>query len=291
MKVSQLGRQALPYQMILPTFIVIGGILIYPLIYSLILSFFKYQPRVNEFFFTGLANYVNLIFDSEFRLSLYNTFIFLAIALSAEFALGFALALLADSINFRGKATLMILLFLPFFIAPTLAGLNWRWLLNGELGLVNQILSLLHIEKKMWLVLPPLPMISVMLVDIWEYTPFMILLLYAGLQSLPHDPYEAATIDGANNWQKIWYLTVPLLRPVIGIALMLRIIDIFRIFDTIYVMTQGGPGNTTQLASLYIYKVAFRFKQLGYAAAASYVVLFFSVLFILPILIYMEKRI
>jgi multiple sugar transport system permease protein len=237
----------------------------------------------------GVRNFVRLILDLSFRRAFINNVWYAAICLSVELVLGFCLAQLLTK-NFVGKNFVRILLLIPFLTAPTLAGLEFRWIYNREYGLLNHILEALHLfPKQSWLVDPTLAFISVMLVDIWQHTPFMMLLLLAGLETLPTSPYEAATVDGASWFQKFRFITIPLLRPVIAIACMLRVIDLFRVFDTIFIITQGGPAGRTELLSVYLYRVAFQYGKLGYAAAGSWYTLIFSLLIILPILNRMRK--
>jgi multiple sugar transport system permease protein len=152
-------------------------------------------------------------------------------------------------------------------------GLTWRLLLNYEFGLVNYYLSVLGLDRIEWLSKPAVAMPTIILVDVWNTTSFVALLLLAGLQALPEEPFEAARIDGASGWQTFIYLTLPLLRQTILVALLWRVIDTFRIFDVIYLLTAGGPARATETVSIYVYRYGFQSFNLGYASAASYVMI------------------
>src|SRR5437773_8019231 len=160
-------------------------------------------------------------------------------------------------------------------LPPVVAGVTWRLIYNPNFGVLNGILRLFGLDTRRWTWLadPSLALPAVILVDVWEWTPFVFLILLAGLQAIPQEPYEAARIDGANAWQTFLHITLPLLIPAILVALLLRTMDLLRIFDQIFILTQGGPGFSTETVSLYIYRTAFRFFDFGYAAAMSFVLL------------------
>jgi len=270
--------------LLFPSLLMITLVLVYPLFYSFYLSFMEWNIAYARIQFKGIGNYIELIFDSALRQALFNNILYAAICLTVELLIGFGLALLLAE-KFVGRSIIRILLLLPFLTAPTLAGLEFRWIFNEQFGLLNQVLVALHLSSKQnWLSDPILAKVSIMVVDIWQNTPFMMLLLLAGLESLPIGPYEAATVDGASEWQKFKYLTLPLLKPVIGIACILRIIDLFRVFDTVFVITEGGPAGATELLSTYVYRVGFQYGKFGYAAAGSWCTLLISFLIILPFL-------
>jgi multiple sugar transport system permease protein len=151
----------------------------------------------------------------------------------------------------------------------------WRLLLNPNFGAINGTLKQIGIdtESLTWTASPVLAMLSVIAVDVWQWTPFVFLVLLAGLQAIPQEPYEAALIDGSSRWQTFWHVTLPLLKPAILIVLLLRTMDLLRVFDQIFILTEGGPGFATETISLYIYRTAFRFFDFGYAAAMSFVLL------------------
>ena len=171
-----------------------------------------------------------------------------------------------------------MLLLVPPMIAPAVVGLNFRWLFNGQYGLANALLRTVHLPEIPWLSDPNWALVSVIIADVWQNTPLMVLLFLAGLQSLPQEPLEAAAVDGASEWNIFWWIVLPLMRPVIMIALMLRITDTFRTFDVVWLMTQGGPGGATNLITVNAYLLAFQAIDFGHAAAVSYIALFLSLL-------------
>lgn len=263
-----------PFIYIGPAFFVLAIILFYPLGYSLWLSFHKWNLREFKLGipFVGFTNYINLFNNSEFLNSLWITLKFMVIAISIEFALGMALALLLNH-DLKGKGIIRSLILLPMMCTNVVIGLTWRLLLNYQYGLVNYYIGLIGLKPVEWLSSPSVAMTSVVIVDVWNTTSFVALMLLAGLQALPDEPFEAARIDGASAWQTFTNLTLPLLRPTILVALLWRIIDTFRIFDVIYLLTAGGPARMTETVSIYTYRYGFQSFNLGFASAASYIMI------------------
>jgi len=281
-KLSFFGEHYVPFWLVLLAVITIAVILIYPLIYSIYLSFMDMSLGRGTTIFVGIRNYSDILFDDPiFRKVLGNNMVFMIISLTSEFLLGFALALLLNR-PFRGRRFVRVLFLLPMLAAPVLVGTNFRWIFNSQFGLLNAILRVFNLPGVAWLVKSPWPMASIIVAEVWQYTPFTTLLLLAGLQSLPDTPFEAAKIDGASWWQQFRYITLPLLVPVISITAILRIVDKFRIFDIVYVMTLGGPARTTDLLPTYTYEVAFSQVRFGYAAAISWITLMLSLVFLIP---------
>jgi multiple sugar transport system permease protein len=200
------------------------------------------------------------------------TFTFVISAIAIEFSLGMGLALLLNR-HLRGKGFIRSMILLPMMCTNVVIGLTWRLLFNYQFGIINFYLTQLHLSPVNWLSEPNLAMISVIIVDVWNTTSFVALLLLAGLQSLPEEPFEAARIDGASSLQTFGYITLPLLRPSILVALLWRMIDTFRIFDVVWLLTAGGPAHATETVSIYIYNYGFKSFDLGYASAASYVMI------------------
>jgi multiple sugar transport system permease protein len=268
-------RQLEPVFYIAPAFLVLIVILVYPLGYSFWLTFHKWTLRdfVNGVPFIGFDNYVNLFSNPDFLNSLRVTFTFVISAIAIEFTLGMALALLLNHKLF-GKGLMRSTILLPMMCTNVVIGLTWRLLFNYQFGLINYYLGVLGLAPVQWLSVPSLGMVSVIIVDVWNTTSFVALLLLAGLQALPDEPFEAASIDGASGAQAFWYITIPLLRPTILVALLWRLIDTFRIFDVIWLLTAGGPAHATETVSIYVYNYGFRSFNLGYASAASYIMIF-----------------
>ncbi|OGO35991.1 MAG: hypothetical protein A2W35_18120 [Chloroflexi bacterium RBG_16_57_11] len=257
-----------------PAFIALIVVLIYPLGYSLWLSFHQWTLRTfrQGVPFVGFQNYIDLFSNPDFLNSLRITFTFVFCAISIEFVLGMGLALLLNH-DLKGKNFYRAMILLPMMCTNVVIGLTWRLLLNYQYGLVNYYMGRVGIPPVEWLSSPQVAMASVVLVDVWNTTSFVALMLLAGLQSLPEEPFEAAKIDGASGWQTFFYLTLPLLRPFILVALLWRFIDTFRIFDVIYLLTAGGPARVTETVSIYVYRYGFQSFNLGIAAASSFTML------------------
>ncbi len=258
-------RKQLPW--LAPAIFVLAVLSIYPLIFAVEVSL-----RTPAGY--GLGNFVRLATDRLFLISLWQTLVYTAGALAVEFTLGLALALLVNR-EFRGRRLLRSVLLIPMLLPPVVVAVIWRLILNPEFGVLNGTLRSLGFDtaKLTWAAAENTAMLSVILVDVWEWTPFLFLLLLAGLQGLPVEPFEAAVVDGASPWQVFRRLTLPMLRPVIAIAVLLRGMDLLRVFDQVFILTQGGPGFATETVTLYIYRTAFRFYNFGYAAAMSFVLL------------------
>lgn len=264
-------RSSLPYLLLAPTVAVLLALSIYPLIYAIKVSL---QVGVGDAARWSGGNFARLFADGFFRSALLHTFSYAALALTFEFLLGLGLALLLDR-PLRGRGAFRALLLVPMMLPPVVVGVVWRLMLNPSFGAINGTLKGVGVETEglTWTASPALAFISVVAVDIWQWTPFMFLVLLAGLQAIPQEPYEAAMIDGASAWQTFIHVTLPLLKPAILIALLLRTMDLLRVFDQIFILTEGGPGFATETVSLYIYRTAFRFFDFGYAAAMSFALL------------------
>jgi len=260
--------KTLAFILLAPTIAVLLALTIYPLIYSIKISL---QGEAGNW---TLQNFTRLVADRFFLSALAHTFVYAAIALTAEFLIGLALALLLNS-QMRGRAVFRSLLLVPMMLPAVVVGVVWRLMLNSNFGAVNGTLKGFGIntDALTWTASPKLAMASVIVADVWQWTPFMFLILLAGLQAIPQEPYEAALIDGSTAWQTFRHVTLPLLKPAILIALLLRTMDLLRVFDQIFILTEGGPGFATETVSLYIYRTAFRFSNFGYAAAMSFVLL------------------
>jgi ABC-type sugar transport system permease subunit len=282
------GERYIHYWLILPALLTMCAVLIYPLVYSLWISFFDWNVSAADRHFIGLRNYAEAFTSSSSHFIFFQNIAFMVVCVALEFVVGMALALLLGR-KFPGRGLARTLLLLPMLTAPVLAGFNFRWIFNDRFGLANQLLLKVGLHPVAWLADPNMARLSIVLVTIWQGIPFMMLLLMAGLESLPEAPFEAAIVDGATAWQRFRHISLPLLRPVIVVAVALRVIDLFRTFDTIYIMTKGGPGHSTELLPFYIYLAAFSSARFGFASALSYVTLALTVLILIP-LFYVERR-
>lgn len=257
-----------PYMFIAPGAIIMAIALLYPLGYMVYGSFRDWDPSQNlsESEFVAFKNYITLFYDPAFRESLSVTLTFAFTVVVAELFIGVGLALLLDR-NIRGMSVLRTLFILPMMIAPVVVGLMWRYMYHPTIGTFNRTLKSMGLDGVDWLGQNAL--LSVIIADIWQWTPFIFILALAALQSLPRSALEASRIDGATNWQQIWHIKLPLMMPVLIVTALLRLIDAFKVLEVILVMTEGGPGLSTEIIALRISRTATEFRELGTAAAMS----------------------
>lgn len=257
-----------PYVFLAPAMVIMGLALVYPLGYMIYGSFRAWDPSqaLGESTFIGLANYYTLWGDPNFHESVGVTLKFAVSVVSVEMFIGVGLALLLDR-NLRGMSVLRTLFILPMMIAPVVVGLIWRYMYHPTVGMFNDFLRAVGLEPVDWLGQHALT--SIIIADIWQWTPFIFILSLAALQSLPRSVLEAARIDGANGWQQIIHIKLPLMMPVLIVTGLLRLIDAFKVLEVILVMTEGGPGLSTEILALRISRTATEFRELGVAAAMS----------------------
>jgi len=260
------------YLLLAPTLIAIFVIVIYPLIYSVYISLTDLTLGMPMVSFIGINNYIEAFKDPLFVGSLLVTAEFTFIAVTVEFAIGLAVALVLYR-EFKGKNIVRTISLFPMMIPPVIVGIIWLLLYQPDFSLINYLLGRIGIKGPLWLQSRPWALVSIIIADIWQWTPFFILLFSSGLTALPQDPIEAAKVDGASNIQLFRYIILPLLKPIILVALTLRLIEVFKIFDKVYVMTRGGPGTYTEMLSFRVWKEAFMFRNFGYSAAMSYVMI------------------
>jgi len=257
---------------LVPSMTVLAVILFYPLAYSIGLSFYNYYLPVPRTTFVGLDNFRFILGDEAFWEALGVTARFTGAAVVIEIVLGIAVALLLDSrIPCRRFVNTVVLL--PMAITPAVAGLLMRWMFESNWGLVNYFLGLVGVPGPGWTGDPFWALWSIVLADVWQNTPFVILVVYAGLQSVPVEPLEAAMVDGASRTQTLAHVVFPFLRPLVLFVLIIRSMDAFRIFDQVFVKTGGGPGTTTQTVTFYNYVMAFRQLRMGRASALGVITL------------------
>ena len=251
---------------------VLAVLLVYPLAYSLGLSFYNYYLPVPHTTFVGLDNFRYILGGDAFWDALGVTARFTGAAVAIEVVLGIAVALLLDArIPCRRFVNTVVLL--PMAITPAVAGLLMRWMFESNWGLVNYFLGLVGVRGPGWTGDPAWALWSIIFADVWQNTPFVILVVYAGLQSVPVEPLEAALVDGASRAQTLTHVVFPFLRPLVLFVLIIRSMDAFRIFDQVFVMTGGGPGTTTQTITFYNYVMAFRQLRMGRASALGVITL------------------
>ena len=257
-----------PYLFLAPALVIMALALLYPLGYMVYGSFRDWDPSqaLGESTFIGIDNYIVLWNDPNFRESVAVTLKFAVSVVSIEMLIGVGLALLLDR-NLRGMSILRTLFILPMMIAPVVVGLIWRYMYHPTIGIFNRSLDSVGIGSVDWLGQHAL--LSVIIADIWQWTPFIFILSLAALQSLPRSALEAARIDGATGWQQIIHIKLPLMMPVLIVTGLLRLIDAFKVLEVILVMTEGGPGLSTEILALRISRTATEFRELGVAAAMS----------------------
>lgn len=252
---------------VLPALVMLSFVTVYPVFYVLYLSLQRRLLIFDISRFIGPANYLFLLGDARFWNALKNTVYFTTLSVSMELLLGLLIALLLNRpFRFRGGIRAVVLI--PWAVPTVVSAKMWEWIYNTDFGILNYLIG----SKINWLGSPLWAMHAAVFMDVWKTTPFVAILLMAGLQVIPQDLYQAARVDGAGNWLIFRRITLPLLKPVILVVLIFRTLDAFRVFDAVYVLTGGGPANTTETLSIYAYKVLFQTLQFGYGSTLSVVV-------------------
>ena len=252
---------------VMPAIILFCLVTVYPVFSVLSLSLHRRLPIFDISKFTGLDNYRFLLSDDRFWNAFRNTAYFTALSVTFELLLGLCIAVLLNR-PFRSKGIVTALVLVPWAVPTVVSARMWEWIYNTDFGILNYLLGI----KINWLGSPFWAMNAAVFMDVWKTTPFVVILLLAGLKVIPRDLYHAARIDGAGPWPIFTKITLPLLMPVIIVVLIFRTLDAFRIFDALYVLTGGGPANTTETLSIYAYKVLFQTLQFGYGSALSVIV-------------------
>ncbi|MER6987775.1 sugar ABC transporter permease [Saccharopolyspora hirsuta] len=273
-----------------PALLVLLALTVVPTLYLLVSSFHRVDLFGGQSQFVGFANFGAVLTDPKILASLLTTLVFVVVAVSVEMLLGLGLAI-PLSAKVRGSGPAAALMLLPFAIAPAVSALLFRQLVNPNYGWVNHYLGALGIVPTDldWLGQPATAWLAVLGLDVWQWTPFVALILMAGLQSLSQEPMEAAAIDGASAWQAFRHVTLPMLMPFLGIALVLRTIQAFKTFDSFQVLTRGGPGDSTEIVNLAIYRVALQSFRIGTAATVGLLLLVF-LLMLTPLLLRLVGR-
>lgn len=284
-RLSALGDRQFKYLLVWPAVLVLLLIGLFPIIYTLMVSFQNINMFDEDTSFNGLLNYARLFGDTRLWASLLHTFVLTAIALPLELILGLAMAYLFLE-RMPGRQVFVALLVLPTVISPVIAGAIWRLLFDNRFGPVNQVLGWIAGEPVtiLWTVNPAFVYPAILIAEVWQWTPFMFLLLLAGLSNVDQSQLEAAEIDGAGWWRIFWRITLPAIRPVLAIALLIRALDLFRLFDVVWALTKGGPGTMTETISIYAYVQGFQQFETSYTAAiAVMVIVLLSILVILAL--------
>jgi multiple sugar transport system permease protein len=278
------------YSMMYPAILMLILVIVAPLVYSFYISLHKYILQFGLGDWTLAGNYLNAFLDREFLISMKNTFVLTFSVVSLEFLIALGLALMLSRENLKGKNVYTIILMIPVMMPPIAVGLIWRLLLHPDLGIVNYVLGLFRIPPQGWYGDPKLAMLTVIGVDVWHETSLILIILLSGLTSLDRTPYEAAKVDGASSFQTFIYITLPMLAPVITVAVLVRMIAAVKTYDLIYILTRGGPGFKTETMSYFVYKTAFRKMSMGDASAQSFILLVIILILSLILIKGMEFR-
>ncbi len=285
------GRPHIKY--ITPAMVIMVLLSVVPTIFLIVISFTNYQLgwEFSRAKFVGFNNFIRLFSgaDPDFWHSVYISILFMLLATLLEMLLGFGIASLLNSTEFFLKPLVIGMLIIPLAMTPSIAAQMWKLMLNAEYGVFNYILQSLFGAKVIWLS-ADMAFWSVLLVDIWQFTPFVTLIIYAGLRSMPNEPYESAAIDGATRFQMLRFVTLPMLRKLLFLAILMRSIDALKLFDTAFVLTQGGPGNATEFLSLHVFRLANAQNGLIGRAAAVALVLLVIVTVVSRILIKQQRK-
>lgn len=283
---TALARRSL----LLPAVLFILALSLFPLVFSLVLSFGQWALGDADGAFTwrGLANYQQLAVDGRYHTALLNTIIYVLIGVSAQFVLGMGLAWLLYH-RPPGHRFFQVTFLLPMMLAPVAVGYMWRLIFQQRIGVANVLVEAVGLDAIPWLSQTATAMAAVLIAETWQWTPFVFLFLYAALLNVPTDPIEAARVDGASGWQIFRHVVFPMIRPMVIAVLILRGVESMKIMDTVYVMTRGGPGNSTESLTLYAYRIAMRFFDTGYASAVAFTLLVLVVATAVPIVVFLKR--
>jgi multiple sugar transport system permease protein len=284
MEASYISRKSIKWAFLLPALAYLMLMAILPLVWTLTLSFTRWHANVMPSpEWIGLANYKFFLFqDPRFWHDLGFTSMYVGISVTGELVLGLIFASLLSQ-KFRGKTFFRVVYLIPMACPPIAVAFLWRMMLHPDIGVINSFLKLIGLSGVKWTTSPKVAPFTIIMVDIWEWTPFMFLALLAAFQSLPQELYQAAAVDGANSWQMFLYLTLPIITPVIVTISLIRAIDAFRIFELVFGITGAGPGGATESLSFYIYLIGMKWFKLGQGSAISW--LFLIVLLIFAIIL------
>lgn len=282
------GRNGL-YWFLVPSLLLLSVVLAYPIGYAVYVSFFEFHLASPDRFFVGLDNYAVLLSDRRLWRALATTVLIAFSGVALEFVLGLMIAL-ALYYGSHGVRSFTILNFLPHVITPVVAALLLRWVFVGRWGLLDSTLAAAGFHPPDWLGDPQWAVISVILAETWKFMPFTMLVLYAGLQSMNRTILEAASIDGASGWRLLWHIILPTLRPVILFVVVIRLMDSFRFFDTVYVLTSGGPGSATETITMFTYRLAFRALEIGRASTVGVLTMLIIAMMVVVVILLMYRK-
>ena len=272
---------------ILPALVTVGAVILFPWVFTLWMSVNEWKVGESRHF-VGFANYLRLAGDGRFMDALWHTLVYTALSVAAPVGLGLAAALVFNErLPLRGL--LRGIFVMPMMATPVAIALVWTMMFNPQLGVLNYLLSLVGIGPWEWVYHPASVIPSLVLVETWQWTPLVMLIVLGGLATVPAEPYESADIDGATGWQKFRFITLPMIAPFLLLAAMIRTVDALKSFDIIYAITQGGPGTASETINLYLYSVAFAYYDVGYGSAIA-VVFFVLIVALSLVLLHLRQR-
>jgi multiple sugar transport system permease protein/N,N'-diacetylchitobiose transport system permease protein len=273
------GERMLAIALVIPTLVIVFGLTVYPMFYSFWISLHQRNliKARDATPFVGLANYAAVLKDGYFWDSAWRTLYFTVASLVVQIVLGLAMALVLNE-RFVGRTFVRALILIPWAIPTIVNGVLWQWIYNANYGALNGLLLQLGLidDPQLWLGQPLRALNMILIADTWKMLPFYALMFLAALQTVPGDLYESAKVDGANAWWRFANVTMPFLKPMLLVVLVLRTLQTFRVFDIIYILTQGGPGGGTRVISFYTYEVSFLNLDFGYGAALSFAIGFIT---------------
>lgn len=269
-----------------PALVVIFAVILFPWIFTIFMSLHDW-PVVGERSFVGGGNYVQLATDTRFLEAIWHTFYFTILAVALPVFLGVVAAVVFHR-EFPFRGVLRAVFMMPMMATPVAIALVWVMMFHPQLGVLNYLLSRVGLPPQLWVFAPETVIPSLALIEIWQWTPLVMLIVLGGLAALPTEPYESALIDGASEWQMFRHITWPLVLPFVLVATVIRAIDALKAFDTIYVITQGGPGTASETLNIFLYLQAFAFYNIGFASAV--VVVFFVIIVILSLLLLWTRQ-
>jgi multiple sugar transport system permease protein len=272
---------------VIPALVVISAVIVFPWVFTLWMSAHRWTLG-QEQSFIGFENYIRLAGDSRFWDSLWHTLLYTVLSVVAPLFLGTLAALVFDA-EFPMRGFLRGVFVMPMMATPVAIALVWTMMFHPQLGVLNYLLSFIGIGPLEWIYNQSTVIPSLVLVETWQWTPLVMLIVLGGLAAVPREPYESAEIDGANAWQKFRYLTMPMIAPFLMIAVIIRSIDAVKSFDIIYAMTQGGPGTASETINIYLYNTSFAYYDIGYGSAMA-VVFFMAIVALSFVLLMVRQR-
>ena len=284
------GREWRPpsyWPFVIPALVVVLAVIVFPWVFTIWMSLNEWKVG-SPTTFVGLANYLRLPQDPRFVEAVGHTLVYTALSVLLPLIFGTFAAVVFHA-NFAGRGLMRGIFIMPMMATPVAIALVWTMMFHPQLGVLNYLLSLVGIPPQLWVFHPSTVIPSLVLVETWQWTPLVMLIVLGGIAAIPTEPYESAQIDGANLWQMFRYITLPLVMPFLFIAAMIRMIDAVKSFDIIFAITQGGPGSASETINLYLYSVAFSYYDLGYGSAIA-VILFLLVVALAALLLYLRHR-